>query len=181
VEGGDRLGWVVFADRALAAARPRPGRAQLFRALQAILAHTGPWRRPVRESDPRAAIHAIEERRRGRYVVFLISDFIDHDVPDDLRYLRPRHDVSLLHVFDPLEYSGPAPVVFEAVAPEGEPRSRRLRPGATGGLDEMRAFLRRAAARHGMAVASLATDRPLPSALAEFFHRKRRLRAGARG
>ncbi len=31
----------------------------------------------------------------------LISDFIDHDEPEDLRYLRPRHDVSVLQVYDP--------------------------------------------------------------------------------
>jgi len=181
IEGGDRLGWVVFADRTLETARPRPGRAQLFRGLKTLLAHTAPWRRPVQESDPRAAIHAIESQRGGRYVVFLISDFIDHDVPDDLRYLRTRHDVSLLHVFDPLEYCGPGPIAFEAVAPEGEPRRRRLRPGVTGGLDEMTALLRRAAGRHGIAFSSLATDRPVSSALGEFFHHKRRLRAGARG
>lgn len=181
IEGGDRLGWVVFADRALDSASPRPGRLQLFRCLKALLAHTGPWERPVAQSDPRAAIHAVEGLRGGRYVVFLISDFIDHDVPDDLRYLRPRHDVSLLHVYDPVEYAGAGPIVFEAESPEGERRSRRLRPGATGGLDEMQAFLRRAAGRHGIAVSSLPTDRPAAAALGDFFHHKRRLRAGARG
>lgn len=181
IEGGDRLGWVVFADRALETARPRSGRAQLFRGLKAMLAHTGPWQRAVEESDPRAAVHAIEGLRGGRHVIFLISDFIDHDVPDDLRYLRARHDASLLHVYDPLEYSGPGPIAFEAVAPEGGRRSRRLRPGATGGLDEVREFLRREAGRYGIAAASLATDRPVAAALGEFFHHKRRLRAGARG
>ena len=181
IEGGDRLGWVVFADRVLESARPRDGRAQLFRALKAFLAHTGEWRRRVAESDPRAAIHAIEELRGGRFVVFLISDFIDHDVPEDLRYLRARHDVSLLHVYDPLEYAEPGPVTFEAVAPEGEPRPRRLKPGGTGSLAEMKAFLRRAAGRYGIAVTSLPTDRPVGGALSEFFHHKRRLRAGARG
>ena len=181
IDGGDRLGWVVFADRALETARPRPGKAQLFRGLKALLAHTGPWRRRVEESDPRAAVHAIEGLRGGRRVVFLISDFIDHDLPEDLRYLRARHDVSLLHVYDPLEYLEHGPIAFEAVAPEGETRSRRLVPGAAGGLSEIQEFLRRSAGRYGIAVASLPTDRPVPSALAEFFHHKRRLRAGARG
>ena len=181
VEGGDRLGWVLFADAVLANARPRAGRVQLFRALETILAHTAPWEQPVRESDPRAAIHAIERLGGGRYVVFLISDFIDHDVPDDLRYLRARHDVSLLHVYDPVEYAPAGPIAFEAVAPEGEPRSRRLRPGTTGSLEEMKTFLRRTAGRHGIAVTSLPTDRPVAAALGEFFHHKRRLRAGARG
>jgi uncharacterized protein (DUF58 family) len=181
IEVGDRLGWVVFADRALDVARPKAGSAQLFRGLKAMLGHTGPWQRAVEVSDPRAAVHAIEELPGGRFVVFLISDFIDHDVPDDLRYLRARHDVSLLHVYDPLEYSAPGPILFEAMAPEGKPQARRVRPGATGELEEMEALLRRSAGRYGIAASSLPTDRPVGSALAEFFHHKRRRRAGARG
>lgn len=177
IAGGDRLGWVIFADRALDSARPRAGRVQLFRALEAMLAHTGPWERRVAVSDPRAAIHAIERYRGRRFVVLLISDFIDHDLPDDLRYLRARHDVSLLHVYDPLEYSGPGPIAFEAVAPEGEQQQRRLRPGAAGSREEMAGFLRRVAGRHRLAAVSLATDRPVRGALAAFFHHKRRRRA----
>ena len=176
IEAGDRLGWTIFADRSLEVARPRQGRAQLFRGLAALLAHTGAWQRPVAESDPRAAIHAIERYRGRRFVVFLISDFIDHDVPDDLRYLRARHDVSLLHVYDPFEYAGAGPLVFEGVAAEGGARPARLRPGKTGSLEEMHAFLRQVAARHRIAVASLATTRPVPSALGAFFHHKRRRR-----
>ncbi len=181
IEGGDRLGWVVFADRLLQAAPPAAGRVQLFRCLKALLAHTAPWQRRVAESDPRAAIHAIERQRGRRFVVFLISDFIDHDVPDDLRYLRARHDVSLLHVYDPLEYAPPGPVVFEAAAPEGDPRPQRLRPGATGELAEMQEFLRRVAGRHRIAIGSLPTDRPVPAALAGFFHRRRGRRAAGAG
>ena len=82
---------------------------------------------PVGESDPRAAVHAVERHRRGRFVVFLISDFIDHDVPEDLKYVRARHDVSLLHVYDPFEYATGAPVVFQGFSPEGG-RRRGRRP-----------------------------------------------------
>ena len=45
----------------------------------------------------------------------------------------------------------------------------------------MKTFLRQAAGRYGIAVTSLSTDRPVAGALGEFFHHKRRLRAGARG
>jgi uncharacterized protein (DUF58 family) len=105
VDAGDRLGWVTFADRVLDQGRPRPGRGALFAALAGFLTAAEPWSRPIEESDPRAAIHAVERHRGRRCVVFLISDFIDHDVPEDLKYVRARHDVSLLHVYDPLEYA----------------------------------------------------------------------------
>ncbi len=179
VEVGDRLGWIVFADQVLAEGRPRGGRPQLFRALRSFLEHTGPWTRPVAVSDPRAAIHALERRRRGRFVVFLISDFIDHDVPEDLRYLKARHDVSLLHVYDPVEYAAPGPVVFRGIAPEGRPPEGRgrgvtLGPGDTGSLDEMQRFLRRKCGEYRIAYDSFSTALPVRGALDHFFHRKRR-------
>ncbi len=173
IEGGDRLGWVLFADRALAMDRPRGGAAQLFRFLRAMLTHTGPWQRPVGESDPRAAVGAIQSSRRGRYVVFMISDFIDHDVPEDLKYLRPRHDVSLLHVYDPAEFALDRAVIFGGYSPEASGVRRWLAPGSTGSLDDMQAFLRREAGRLRLAVSSLSTASPVADALGEFFHLKR--------
>lgn len=174
LDAGDRLGWVVFGDRALEVTRPRGGRAQVFAALRAFLAHTGPWRRPVAESDPRCAIHAIQRHKGSRFVVFLISDFIDHDVPEDLKYVQARHDLSLLHVYDPVEYAASDAVLLGARSPEGRRRGGVLAPGETGGLAEMEGFLRRKAGGLGMATASFATDVPLPEALGLFFHQRRR-------
>lgn len=174
VEAGDRVGHVIFADRVLAESRPRGGRAQLFRVLRAFVEHAAPWTRPVGESDPRAAVHAVERHRRGRFIVFLISDFIDHDVPEDLKYVRARHDVSLLHVYDPFEYATGAPVVFQGFSPEGGRRRARLRPGETGTLEQMRGFLRAECGRHRIAFESFSTALPVHASLERFFHRKRR-------
>ena len=172
-ESGDRVGHVVFADRVLGESRPRGGRAQLFRVLRAFVEGAAPWTRPVAVSDPRAAVHALERHRRGRFVVFLISDFIDHDVPEDLKFLRERHDVSLLHVYDPLEYATRGEVVFRGYSPEGGGRRACLRPGETGSLEAMSRFLREKAAVHRIAFASFSTAMPVRSELDRFFHRRR--------
>ncbi len=174
IEGGDRLGWVVFADRVLDEDRPRGGRRQLFRALRSFLENAGPWTRPVAVSDPRVAIHAVERRRRGRFVVFLISDFIDHDVPEDLRYLKARHDVSLLHVYDPVEYAVTGPIVYRGYSPEGPSRAAALRPGEVGSRDEIERFLRQKCGQYRIAFDSFSTALPVRSALDHFFHKKRR-------
>lgn len=175
IDAGDRLGWVVFADRALEVARPRGGRSQLFAALRSFLAHAGPWDRAVAESDPRAAIHAVQRHRGSRFVVFLLSDFIDHDVPEDLKYVRARHDLALLHVYDPVEYAASDAVRFAAVSPEGRRRRRGLlAPGEAGSLEEIEGFLREKAARLGIAVSSFSTAVSVPDALGSFFHRRRR-------
>jgi uncharacterized protein (DUF58 family) len=179
IDGGDRLGWVLFADQALEMHRPQGGNRQLFRFLRALLQATRPWRRPVDVSDPRTAVHAIQAAPRGRFVVFLISDFIDHDVPDDLKYLRPRHDVSLLHVYDPAEFAIDSSVVFGAHAPEGPASGASGRtlisPGEPGSLDEIQGFLRHEAQRYKLAFGSFSTAMPVAGALGEFFHRKRGL------
>lgn len=175
VTSGDRLGWVFFADRVLEHERAVAGGRQLFRFLRSLLASTEPWTRPVAESDPRAAVHALE-RRRGRHVVFLISDFIDHDLPDDLAYVRAQHDLSLLHVYDPLEYEPASRLVLDAVSPEGRPAPSSVAPGTTGTLAEMRTFLRRVAARHRLACESFSTAEEVTPALGRFFHLKRRFR-----
>ncbi len=189
VDSGDRVGYVLFADQVLAESRPRGGQRQLFQVLRALLHHTAPWQRPVEVSDPRTAVHAIERHRRGRFVVFLISDFIDLDVPDDLRYFRPRHDVTLLHVYDPVELPGqlgadgvvPAPVRFTGVSPEGpeteRAASRRgVRPGDAGALHEMQDFLRQRSMTLGLDFASCSTKVPVTTTLRTLLHRKQRRR-----
>jgi uncharacterized protein (DUF58 family) len=175
IDGGDRLGWVLFADQALEMDRPRGGGRQLFRFLRALLEATEPWQRPVAESDPRAAIHAIQGAPRGRFVIFLISDFIDHDVPEDLKYLRPRHDVSLLHVYDPIEFATDRAVIFGAQSPEGGRNRQLISPADSGSLDQMQSFLRHEARRYKLALGSFSTATPVAEALGEFFHLKRGL------
>lgn len=168
---GDRLGYIFFADALLQDGRPRAGRAHLFRTLKALLEHCKPWERPVAESDPRVVFHALESMGRGRSVVFLVSDFIDHDIPEDLKYAQARHDMSLLHVYDPVEHLQ-GPVVLRATSPEGG----AVGPARLGGesLDAMQEFLRRQAAPYRVAVSSFSTEDSVRHGLSQFFHRKRR-------
>jgi len=172
---GDRLGYVLYADRVLAESRPRPGKAQLWRVLRELLEHTAPWDRTVEVSDPRVALHHLESRRGGPQVVFLISDFIDEDVPEDLRYLRPRHDVSIVHISDPLEVAGPLQMLVPAFDPEGS-GSRRLGAAVTAELNSALGSLHRAAARFGISYVSMSTSDPVRSTLAALFSRKRNRR-----
>ncbi len=181
IESGDRLGHVIFADRVLDESRAAGGSKQLFRVLRSLLAHTEPWKHDVQLSDPRAAIEAIERRPGRRFVVFLVSDFIDHDIPEDLKYLRERHDVSLLHVYDPVEYEVTDAVRFRGFSPEVDAVSAArgkqplgISPGETGTLSQMAEFLRREASRLRIATASFSTADPVRESLGRLLHAKRR-------
>lgn len=170
----DRLGYLTFSDRTLDLERPRRDRGVMFRMLKAFLRRLDEGPVPVSHSDIRAAIHSIQKFRGKRFVVFLISDFIDHDMPEDLKYLQARHDVSFLHVYDPLEYAEKNPVRFPAFSPEGAARRASIQPGSLGSLAAMRRFLEREAARYGVSGASLSTRMPPARLLMEFFHQKQK-------
>jgi len=174
IDAGDRLGWLTFDEEVRDFERPLGGRAHLYAMLRKLVERGRAPARRTRVSDPRAAIHAIQSLRGRRFVVFVISDFIDYDVPDDLRYIRRRHDVSLLHVYDPFEYAGPGPVRFLASSPEGPEAAGVVGTDAAGPLAEAQRALGEAAGRYGILVESVATVDPVGRALAAFFHRHRK-------
>lgn len=177
IEGGDRLGYVLFADRVLAESRPRSGRKQLHKTLASLLTWTRPWDAHVPQTDPRVALHEVAKLRGSRFVIFLVSDFIDHDVPDDLRYVSPRHDTTLLHVYDPVEAATSFPVVFTGYSPEGAPGGERVTGDAAAegrSIEKTQRWLRERAAQLGIGVESLSTAAPVRIALDTLFHRKRR-------
>lgn len=172
IEAGDRLGYLTFHERVVDFSRPMGGKRQLYTFLRALVRQPAVTPPRTRASDPRAAIHAIQELRGRRFVVFVVSDFIDHDVPDDLRFVGQRHDVSLAHIYDPFEYAGPGPVRMLAAAPEGRAATRSIGPEASGSLEQMQRFLAETAARYGLLTFSLATTMPVGRTLSDFFHRK---------
>lgn len=174
VGAGDRLGYVTFAEDVLELDRPRAGRRQLFRALKTFVAARDREPAPCRLSDPRSAVHAIERLRGRRFVVFLISDFVDHDVPEDLEYFRARHDVTLIHLYDPLELAPTDAVRLPVFSPEGRPGLAALSPGEAGDLEETTAFLQGECERLRIHFGSFSTGDPAAGALTELFQRKRR-------
>ncbi|MEM7356385.1 MAG: DUF58 domain-containing protein [Acidobacteriota bacterium] len=175
VTAGDRLGFVTFADRVLVNDRPRAGRRQLFHALKTFVEARDQPTEPCALSDPRSAIHAIQQNRGRRFVVFLISDFIDHDVPEDLKYFHKRHDITLIHLYDPLEYAPFNPVRLPAFAPEGHKTFATVRPGETEGLAEMTGFLEDKALQYGLTWGSFSTRQAVSETLMDLFHQRRRL------
>jgi uncharacterized protein (DUF58 family) len=169
---GDRLGWVLFTDEVVEVVRPGRGGAQLYRFLRRLVRvleeppdrHAG--------SDPRQAIHAIQEMRGRRFAVFLISDFLDHDVPEDIAHIRIRHDVSLLHIYDPFEYAGSGPVRLLAQSPEGPAGTGITTLGHSSDLAEVQQTLTEAAGLRRVLMHSMSCADPVGPSLAAFFHRK---------
>ena len=176
IDTGDRVGFISFSERVHQLVPPRMGRDRLFALLEALMRLREEGPSPCTLSDPRTAIRALEGLKGRAFVIFLISDFLDADVPQDLDYLTSRHDLSLLHVYDPLEFETSRCFAIPGRAPEGG--QKRLFPTPSpperlGGLEVFRQRLQHAAALHGASFTSLSTTDKLGFVLASFFNMRR--------
>lgn len=135
VASGDRLGYLTYSHDVIDFSLPREGKVQFIKALTTF------YRRAIEEpartefTDMRQAVHRIQKIRGKRFVVFFLSDFIEEDIPEDIKYLQAKHDVVLFHLYDPLEYNKIDSLSFGTSAPEGRGVSARIAPGSICGLD----------------------------------------------
>ena len=123
VDGGDRIGAVIFSDDEVSAFQPQRSHAQLLRILgalkdknQALLTSRERQRNSAGLAD---ALFQARKLATHDHLVILISDLTD--AGDDTRKIcteiRRRNDLVLLWVHDPLEAS--LPDVGQAVLGDG--------------------------------------------------------------
>lgn len=174
ISSKDKLGCILFNENAVDVYKPSSGKVQLFRVLKKLVEFANQEPLPCKVSDIRAAIHAVEKYKGKRFVIFIISDFVDQDVPDDLKYLRAIHDLSLIHIYDPLEYEENKEIFFDAYSPEGDAHTMSIYPGEMGSLDKIQNYLLQECYKHRIAFQSLSTTSPVHNSLRELFHKKKR-------
>lgn len=169
VASGDKLGFITYADRVLESSVPRKGKAQFFRAVKTFYAAAVGKPKKCDVSDMRQAIHQIQGLRGRRFMIFFLSDFVDFDIPDDLRYLQARHDVRMIHLYDPLEYRTDDALSFLSFSPEGKRRTAALARAGEDRLPAMRRFLYEESAKLGVRYTSISTATPMQETLHDLF------------
>jgi len=174
IQTGDRLGYVFFQDRVLAEAPAKTGRRQLYQMMERLVHFRD---NPVvgGKTDIRTAIHSLQRRKGHRFVVFLISDFIDLDMPDDLRYLVSSHDLALMHVYDPFEYSKSKYLKFQFQDPENKKNIHHATVSKFRTLGDQEIHLKEISIKYGLSWESFPTNRSPNQSLGHFFARKRRI------
>ncbi len=114
VANGDRLGGLVFSANEHHELRPAPGRRAVLRLLQRSCAASfwEPAAEPSRvDADAGRALARLARVARPGSVLFLLSDFraLGADAERHLRQLAGHCDLTLVHVFDPVEAELPPP------------------------------------------------------------------------
>lgn len=100
---GDKTGLLLFAESPLLYLPPAKGSRHILRMVREILATT-----PDQPGTdiPKACDFLVKTVKR-KALVFLISDFIAHDLQRPLGALAGKHDTIALRISDPLEHQLP--------------------------------------------------------------------------
>lgn len=169
VSSGDRLGFLTYSDRVLDFSLPLKGKVQFLRALKTfyLRAVENPSRTDF--SDMRQAVHRIQKIKGKPFVIFFLSDFIEEDIPEDIKYLQAKHDVVLFHLYDPLEYKKIPHLSFPGSTSEGERRGGIITPGSSGSLEKAVNKIRNTAGAYSIGFTSLSTAEEMGKTLTELF------------
>jgi len=108
VQGGNRVGAILYDNDAHRVIPPRTGRDQVLRIARELMRPQTPTR-PGATTDLAAMLHlAASTTARRRSLVFVLSDFIgDPGWDRPLAMLTHRHEVVVIRVVDPAELELP--------------------------------------------------------------------------
>lgn len=99
VRSNDRVGLLTFSDQVELFVPPKKGRAHVWRVIRDVLTS----RAKSTGTNIAHALDHLSHTIRRPAVVFLISDFLDHDYAHTLRLAARRHDLTAVTITDPRE------------------------------------------------------------------------------
>lgn len=172
IKSNDRLGMASFHEDVTATFLPKKGRSHLFAVLKSLVQQKDHPVKNIQSTNIEKAIATIQAQRGRKFMIFLISDFIERSIPDDLKLIQSKHDVVMIHIYDPLEYDISKRVFFPFYAPEGKKHSASGKPGSYGTLHEVESFLKGSSLKFGIDVVSVSTRDNIPRRLISYFRDK---------
>ncbi len=179
ISNNDKVGLVQFTDRVERFVPPRKGTRHVLRLIRDILFFQ-PEQRGTNLCEALDSLNRVVHRRA---IVFLLSDFLDHDFENALKRTGRRHDLIAVRISDPREEELPPVGLLELEDAEtGErllldTRSRLVRAAHSQAAAQRRDALRQLTRSARIDLVEVATDGTHLDALIRFFQlRERRLR-----
>ena len=103
IRNQDKVGCLIFTDQVELFVPPKKGKKHVLRLVREILA----FEPHGLKTDIAGALRYFSQVVKRKAVVFLISDFLDQAFDKPLRFVRSRHDLIAIPVFDPRELDPP--------------------------------------------------------------------------
>jgi len=174
VKNNDKVGLLIFTDEVEKFVPPRKGRSHVLRVIREVLdyepKHSG--------TNISNALEYMNRVLRKRSVVFMISDFMDHDYEKPVRQASRRHDMLSFHLHDPWEINLPDVGLVQVHDSEtGQTAlvntgNRKLREEYEQKARERFAALETFFKTNGLDYLSVSTDVPYVDPLISFFKRR---------
>ena len=105
IKNNDKVGLALFSDKVEKYIPPKKGKKHVLRLITVIINHD--FENSNKRTSVKSAIDFANKISKRKSVIFLISDFIDDNFWNELKFLNFKHDVVGLQIYDTNERSFP--------------------------------------------------------------------------
>ncbi len=105
IKNNDKVGLALFSDKVEKYIPPKKGKKHVLRLITDIVNHD--FENSNKRTSIKTAIDFANKISKRKSVIFLISDFIDDNFWNELKFLNFKHDVIGLQIFDSYERNFP--------------------------------------------------------------------------
>ena len=95
----DKIGAILFSDKIEKYLPPKKGRKTILRIIRDLVTHET----ESKGTNLKVALEYLNNIQKKRAIVFVLSDFIDHDYEQALNIASRRHDIIGMHIYDKSE------------------------------------------------------------------------------
>jgi len=170
----DKVGLILFSDRIVRYLKPARSRTAVLRLVREVLAAE----ETRHGTDIAGALRFACQVQKRRAILFLISDFMDHEFEKPLLYASRRHDLIACPIVDPREEELPPAGLLECQDPETgrtfwlDATSASVRHRFREAARDRQTRLDALFARLGIDTIRIRTDEPFAAALHAFFAKR---------
>ena len=105
IKNNDKVGLAMFSDKIEKYIPPKKGKKHVLRLITDIVNHD--FENSNKRTSIKTAIDFANKISKRKSVIFLISDFIDDNFWNELKFLNFKHDVVGLQIYDSYERNFP--------------------------------------------------------------------------
>ena len=95
----DKIGAILFSDKIERYLPPKKGKKTILRIIRDLITHET----ESKGTNLKVAFEYLNNIQKKRAIVFVLSDFIDHDYEQALNIASRRHDIIGMHIYDKSE------------------------------------------------------------------------------
>ena len=116
IKNNDKVGLALFSDKIEKFIPPKKGKSHVLRLITDLLNHNYDDKR--KKTSIKTAIDFANNISKRKSVIFLISDFIDDNFWNELKFLNFKHDVIGIQIYDYFEKNFPNIGLVNMLDPE---------------------------------------------------------------